>query len=1775
MDLKTIWQWRCSGRLRRFWRRAVAMVLALSCLLPANAFAAGASSLLRPTQAAADEFPEVEVQGNLVRDEFGFLTGYFELALRVKTPEILTDGVSADPKVYRTFRSLSLSLQYDTSVLTPVGWSWAADPALSFADQNSDVPMDTSSYYQTQLPTKKYDKVSTAAAQSGIVAGAAGSLTQEVLDGKLALLFFEAETYKTVSFPDMTTLAVIRFYVNPEEVAKFAIAKNATDGYDLSYQGTAVSKLSAWTEAASGAGPVVSFAEDGDIYNAISPAQYALRYRSGDNEFYFVPSYDPGNPNTYETVAVDAAHSVTAPKTLNERILAVKAGGTETDPDYYSYTTNLLPKDNLDFTLVSQLSFADSGSNIDNFITIVFYDWDNNIIGTQIVPKNKDVRQLVNDYVQQNFIHPDVVSAAPAVDSLARADNYRGKYPFSGPSPDGSTADTVLDGAAYPLTNKLDYAFFKRPMEHTTPAPDPTLYPLGKEDPDYQKDLAEWEASPWKQTEDLNAAGTAAWDADMPYIYGWAVVPDPAHPNDVWTTLGMGELSDYNGANLGGYKDLATSPAELTVSDGMAFCFADFNFSKTPYQGNALAVKAVYEPGEDLKDNGFYYRLIKEPYYNKMNNLEAAAGGAYEANITFARNAVVDGLVHGIARFRNPAVRQDTTTDLLWEENAELGVDHNLPSATEAESLAKTKTTYVKVSVDNGEELDFSLVLSGRHNKIDYTLREMYGSNFVSGSQRTDANPVRSGTEFLINNYNYFVDGESDIADAYYDVPSFAEKDGSHGFVLYGTLNYFMEQASLCNAGEITSSEYQSLITINAIKDANLRLPSGDFASLVEMSGMQNAILAAAKDAKDNHYGVSGYWNTERDCAQLTYHQLQHFINDYIGSGSASLLSPAAADATQISWCRLHKSCADANSGKPTNWKELIDAAADSDMDKLGKLLTSEIEGSFRLRDDGGANWGTTASFAGELIAGVNALMGMSVAKNDITWDLVQYYLDRNSLGNNVADMEKYSKENYWWYDGATSVPLANWTDMGKAVQEAVSSAVTMPDGSAAGARPAKLNRLETAFNANANTANPDDTAAAWVAATENLCANNTGGKFTNFDTFKAELTAAWAAAGIAGVTTPTWQQIQYHILHKNDSGYSFPVSFDTTQQAEVDGYWWHNGGRKVTDLASMLTAAQKAVGGDTTSWDAFTVSDLNTISDLKFASGFDGSTYTSTDFASFKSAIEAYVAEPGASLTVPDWNQTQYYLIHSSLPVTSAPVSKEAAYYWWKSGGTPTEVSFATTAAKPEDMADDLAEAMLDAAFRATYNGNTVAWNNLTAAVLDAGRIAANYAGSETDFTLDFAKFGSGDLANVKAWTVDLMQAIGGTSFAIPAPTATWMELQYALMNSGNYQSEADLIAAGTDYWWKAKDTQGNPPAVDFAALDGYIQALAANPGDATALANLKDWFTPAKAANMGFTLDGMTPVDAATLSAIPWETFNYGLFLAGPVTWNQIEYVFISPMIMGVYDFADDATAGMWTGGFGILDPSGSWTFSTSMQSMALYTAQSPVEQMAVLTAQLAALAQAIQEQPELAETYAQQIQELLAAVEALKAALEAVPGPEATEPPEATPTPEVTEAPEVTPAPEVTETPETTPAPEPSDAPEMTPSPEPEGPSEGTPPPETTPAPETTEPPEATPAPEPTEPPEVTPDPEPGEIPETTPEGTQPTEDPELFPPSEEGDLTARSLPWRRNKPLYAGIHGKVKRVDTGQRYGPTRDGPILASVPAQIDQTIGLGAVRRNY
>lgn len=141
---------------------------------------------------------------------------------------------------------------------------------------------------------------------------------------------------------------------------------------------------------------------------------------------------------------------------------------------------------------------------------IIFRDWDDREIGRLEVPAGVDVREQVNAYVRDHLVHPELRHGVDHA-SLARKDTYRGKYPS-----EIGGGHTVPDGERYPLTSKLDYAFVKGSITRDAAG----KYIITDPDP----------------------------DDPYPFTHGWAVdpniVPKPA-PNDLWTTMGVAELEDY------------------------------------------------------------------------------------------------------------------------------------------------------------------------------------------------------------------------------------------------------------------------------------------------------------------------------------------------------------------------------------------------------------------------------------------------------------------------------------------------------------------------------------------------------------------------------------------------------------------------------------------------------------------------------------------------------------------------------------------------------------------------------------------------------------------------------------------------------------------------------------------------------------------------------------------------------------------------------------------------------------------------------------------------------------------------------------------------------------------------------------------------------------------------------------------------------------------------------------------------------------------------------
>lgn len=1442
-----------------------------------------ASLAAEETKAAypATEKPIVTVQGNAVIDEAGKPTGFYELALCVQTADIIRSNVThalitreeydelvkkdpsqaanytITPDVGHSFRSVAATLTVNTDVLTPVNWDveypeydkWLGtayenfdtydvkgirgiDPAKS--DQNTlwwdEVPDITHAvlgdgFFAVGLDTAKPDEINVATAR---VEGydAAGRKAVITMAGGTQL--------GGLTYSKPTPVVVIRFAYDLKRFPNVLLSK-----------GNEVFSV-ARTETEGKAGTTVLTYLSDDSQAAESTNNQSVWYEAytkPGNEFtafyYYLDGELEGFDGT-QTVTIEGETSpvtVKLPRTAGKAVLAKDESQTEK----YSYFHNLLKVESktLNFNYVNQLTYRKPAGSTG--VMVLYYDWDDKLIGTQVVSPKGDVRAQVNAYVEKNFIHPElrtsgiIASAGDSaallgnshyvnlVDSLERQYTYRGKYAYTVGGDD--TAQGVKDGEEYPLTNKLDYAFYRGVN---------TVTEVKNADGKVEKYYSVGKASGTQEEIDKGYDGNL-----FPYVNGWAIVEDDTLTLDnwqvrkdalqienVWTTFGVGELTKLEPHGVGnalplggdttfpGWKDpeIETAPTEyqykVSEEAGNGYLrFADFSDIQSNLKSgrDVLIVKAVYEPGPALLE-GYSYRMVSEPYYNKLNYASASEGAAYSVELELERATQEVGPVQGVNRMRSPAIRQDTTADQRWITNEELGINHDIPNPSLSTSIAKTETTYTKVDVDNGDRITFTLVFSARQNKVDYLLKETYQNNFVLGSQRSDSNNDRTGTAFTVDNYNYYVEGESEAKENfafYYDAMEYENREGSHGFVLYGTLNNLMQKTTEYNKSSQSTADTQDFnryVSYRNLADTNLRGDAvGTVASSRNQTAMRTALRNAATEAEThkNAADAGDYWNAKLGCAELSYHQLQWYILDGV------LYDRATADSKLLGWCHLHKACAASVSNKPKNWDELVAAASDPDtVDYIDELLPGEIEDMTHLRITAqGGQFSGVAAFKEKFVAAVQA--------GATSWDQIQDHILRGSM--NAA----YSQANYWWYDGSTSRTTPNSL---AALIETTADALTpppVPDGSQTALRTAKMSGAETAFNNNA--AQPGDaTDRAWLRMTENLVGstdeNGNPVKFASFEEFKTAFVAAVGATG-----SQDWYTLQFYILNGR-----------SPSAAELDvaklEYFWHNGGRRVTDLSSMLEAGQKYLDGDTASWDAFSYAALYNpdFSQMHLRKSFNGQIYTQQEFEDFKDAVLAYLQKEGANKTVTAdtaatvWNQLQYFLLHRDVDFTDSgfimALSRESQYYWWR-GGAEGEV-YNLNPGPGNSSVGTLMEAM----YRYTVNGNKLALNKLTEEAIAAFRLIPSYDKTDTSKKTwsDLAKYtGDDGVAALRKAMEDLMAETG---VAAGYKNVDWRQIQhYLLTNTYLALNDSNLPSDGKDdkdgYWWRNGDD--NPNAV------------------------------------------------------------------------------------------------------------------------------------------------------------------------------------------------------------------------------------------------------------------------------------------------------------------------------------------------------------------------
>ena len=1455
-------------QMSHLFRRVAAAVVAISMILPATTMAAGAFPMYmeEPIKMREGEAPTITIESNAVVDRWydpegpesaaDYLTGELEVVIRAKSGCVVGEGGSEE---WQGFNTLGVALKY-SPLLEPYQWT----------DGEKAIDLTGTSVFDemTNQQTLKDKNVTTAMAQ---VSGETG---------KGGYLYFNVEANRPIVLKEDTVLAVVTFRYDLETVGPILaedaaqwltpVKSDGSTGGGTGDGGDAGTEGGETTRTATDC--LIQFATVADLEDHSQLCELVYNSAYGENFDHFNTMYysDPASG-----VGVEA-------KDPADGSVSIDYNRLDLSVDYDN-----VEEHKVNFSLVNKPSYNDGGLSLDDLATVLFYDWDDTLVGVLTVPRDGDARQIVNAYIHDNLIHPDLRDNTN-YSSLSRSDNYRGKYPSSGPMADGATDGTeVTDGDKY-LTGKLDYVLLKRPMEQVVTTGD-----------DGGETLV---ANQWKQKSTVGEDGTetAVWDDKYPYIHGWAVV-DYSHPENTWTTLGVGELTDYTGASSGGYRNLNGAPAQLTVAD-QEFEFADFDFrvknNNSLEAGSIYAVKAVYEPGEDLMGSGYQYRMISEPYYNKLNNTSAANGGAYSVDVVFERATVDNAVVRGVARTRELAIDQETTADIRWE-------DKGLTNATSAEQSTKAKTTYSRVVVDNVDEVNIQLVLSARFNKIDYYLIEAYSASFVTGGSRSAANSTFTDTAHVIDNYNYRV-GDSDLADAYYDslyIGAEEDRNGSHGFVLYGTLNNLIKITTQYIRGEVGTSEFNNYLSLTNFQDINLRLPNQNFAvSADDRDRMRAAIRAATQAAIDAHdAGNDTWWNVEHDWAELTYHQLQLFVIDYLENGSASLTQPdldEANPAIYVNWCNLHEACAAKRSGKPTSFDAMVKAAlgTQEEQDTIKLLDISTALGYIYLRDENSEEYTAITDFADDFIAAVRGINAINPAYVK-DWDTIQGWI-LSGGSSTVAALQQASKDGAWWYDDSVGggSPTATRPAMNLAgALDAAGKANSLN-------RDAWLNEFKEAYD-NAFVQTPANVTN-WVRYTGNLMATcDVSGTtpsyditaFASFDAFKTAMKTVQANLTVDENWNASefWHEVQYIINGTASTGSAADIE-------QMNNYWWYNGGTRVTDVTSLLENARD----NTDTWKAFTFADLYKYSALSFAKDFAGTKYVAADFSDFKTTIQTLAAR-GTSYT---WEQVQYYLFHEKLG-TAANIRDEGAYYWWKDGGTGSGVDFSGVNSYGTGLV-----AFLDAAFRYEINCNTHAWDNLATDIIKAARFIETDNGNTTFDTLGhFAN--EGDFVTAMNGLAAAAGAAApgndgsGNDWSMTIPTASWEQVQYYLLNNKSFVDDA--TATSENYWWKTADDLGSmkTPQEMFDELLAAYQDYIDN-GDITAVEtwvsdpnNLNAVFINPNDVDNGFTQDDA----GGFLGWGLWESLidEGGYAASSEISWYQLEGL----LVYGWFSYMEDA--------------------------------------------------------------------------------------------------------------------------------------------------------------------------------------------------------------------------------------------------------------------------
>lgn len=461
-----------------------------------------------------------------------------------------------------------------------------------------------------------------------------------------------------------------------------------------------------------------------DEIAAKSPAQYpfAIYTHAYEEKAYMHTFPAPWTPAP--SPAASPAAAVT-PKPASAYKPVVGAGIAEAN--------KLKAKDITVITLEGD-SAKSGGLKLSDIYVILFFDWDDSLLGTLTTGVGLDATEDVNNYVEEKFIYPDLrrENVEYAIDDgtgeftvmpdwKKREFSYRGEYPYDGPRTDGedvripgganSIPEEIDDGSGnmitnpdagsfYPLSNKLDYTFAGKNIRPEYPFANGWVQVLPKK-VNYKEE-------------------------DYP---GHLLKIQPKAMSEVWSTVDTNSFVQTDIDETFGVCPELDSNGELVNPDDTIPSLISFDFSQVKQSDLAnsdgnLYVKAAYEACDTLN-----YDYNNN--YTKVGEMETSALSSNFVNIilsSIVKFRRLNPAGYGVTRLRKPGVDME-----IKQQGASQYVSVGyFPESTEVFEVEMMPTNFVEA--------------------MRYKLVEAYQANVIAGGERVsfpDEDVLVAGAENL------------------------------------------------------------------------------------------------------------------------------------------------------------------------------------------------------------------------------------------------------------------------------------------------------------------------------------------------------------------------------------------------------------------------------------------------------------------------------------------------------------------------------------------------------------------------------------------------------------------------------------------------------------------------------------------------------------------------------------------------------------------------------------------------------------------------------------------------------------------------------------------------------------------------------------------------------------------------------------------------------------------------------------------------------------------